>query len=70
MTIEEARQALSGKLIFGDARQIEAVNLLASLNKTEVLPPRQICEDCKGAGIEMIEIRCGNCAGNGWVVRE
>ena len=50
MNEDEAKRILSGKLVFGDAKQIEALKRLESG-----------CKACDGTG----EIECADCNGSG-----
>lgn len=59
----EARHLLSGKLIFGDERQIAAVRFLEALELAEETGDDLVCDECDGSGV--IEVECEKCGGMG-----
>lgn len=65
MTEKEARLILSGPLVFGDARQIEALRFLKAL---EDCPEAAQCSACEGEGT--IEEECDECDGSGVIYKK
>ena len=68
MNVNEATKQVSGKLVFADPGQIEAIRLLVvcgELNTAVAARGDQLkmCPDCAGSG----HITCGNCNGDGGV---
>lgn len=64
MNIREAREAVAGKLIFGDEKQIEALKVIEKYNSRclECDGDGAVdCEHCDGTGKET----CGACEGTG-----
>jgi RecJ-like exonuclease len=67
MTESEAKAILSGKLIFGDAQQIEALRFLNGPKKeTEIgADAPKVCAHCNDEG--EIEEDCDKCDGTGMI---
>jgi RecJ-like exonuclease len=69
MTPDEAKAILSGPLIFGDARQIEALRFLNGPKESTAehgpkdSPANRICQKCDGEGT--FEEECDECDGRG-----
>lgn len=69
MTQDEAKKILSGPLIFGDAKQIEALRFLNGPKEQtaegDEAPGRQVCYHCNGEGTIEVECDCPICDGEG-----
>lgn len=64
MTINEARQALRGRLEFGNDTQIRAVRFLDDVAATvEKIKAGPVCYGCKGTGTDVKW--CSSCDGSG-----
>lgn len=60
MNVNEARGVLSGKLIFGDAKQVEAVRYLQAVNECV-----DAIQSCRETHHEKNKKRCSQCSGTG-----
>ena len=64
MTVQDARQILSGPLVFGDEKQIQAVRTIEKFEELEEKKKNAPnCEECCGKG----EVECDHCDGTGYV---
>jgi len=70
MTSDEAKRILSGKLIFGDAQQIEALRLLNGPKDAsdDEESAEDTCKRCEGEGT--VAVKCDACDGIGFVSEE
>jgi RecJ-like exonuclease len=70
MTVKQSKNILEKKLIFGDTKQIEALNILRLVDKMKELKEQYpnidyTCVECFGTGLTQYKEECDYCDGTG-----